>query len=122
MHSNIVIQRDINRRQRFQQTGRGLRRNAWAFFFSLAVAMLLVSPACAQTLYGTLVGNVTDTSGAAVVGATVTATEPATGLAAAATTDNFGGYRLSNLAPGTYVVSVAAKSFGTVNSRDVVLQ
>lgn len=122
MHSNIVIQRDINRRQRSPQTRRGLRRNVWALFAFVAVAIFLVSPASAQTLYGTLVGNVTDASGAAVVGAAVTATDPATGLTATATTDSSGGYRLSNLAPGTYAVSVAAKSFGTVNSREVLLQ
>ena len=90
--------------------------------FVAAIALLLPSCIDAQTLYGTVVGNVTDSSGAAVAGATVTATDPATNLASTTTTDASGGYRISNLTAGTYVVSVTAKSFGTVASRPVLLQ
>src|SRR5687767_2594409 len=47
--------------------------------FAVLVALVLPSPAAAQALYGSIVGNVSDDSGAPVPGATVTATNPSTG-------------------------------------------
>lgn len=76
----------------------------------------------AQVLYGTLVGNVTDASGAAVVGATVVATNTGTGIAKTGTTDNSGSYRLSNLAAGTYKISIAAKTFASTLGQGIVIQ
>jgi hypothetical protein len=76
----------------------------------------------AQVLYGTLVGSVTDSSELAVVGATVVATDTGTNIAKTATTDNSGNYRLTNLVPGTYSVSVAAKTFGSVVSQEITIR
>ncbi len=78
--------------------------------------------AYAQTLYGTLVGNVTDSTGAAVVGATVTATDAATGIAKTMTTDSSGAFRLSNLGAGTYKVSISAKSFASTVGAGIEVQ
>ena len=60
----------------------------------------------AQVLYGSLVGNVTDATGAAVPGATVTATHKETGASREAVTDTTGGYHFTNLPSGTYTISV----------------
>lgn len=76
-------------------------------------------PAYAQTLYGTLVGNVTDSTGAAVVGATVVATDAGTGIAKTATTDGSGIFRLSNLGAATYKVSISAKAFATALGQGI---
>ena len=127
MSADPIIQSGVTHRQTCQGahpvSAEASRGRGWFFLVFLLTAALLVPILTqAQTLYGILVGNVTDPSGAAVVGAAVTATDPATGLRATATTDSSGGYRLSNLAPGTYAVSVAAKSFGVVNSREVLIQ
>jgi hypothetical protein len=60
-----------------------------------AVLLLIPSIASAQAVTGTLLGNVTDSSGAAVPGATVTATNQATRDAQTAVTSTDGRYSLS---------------------------
>src|ERR1035437_1464291 len=76
----------------------------------------------AQVLYGTLVGNVTDATGAAVADATVVATNTGTGIAKTVTTDKVGAFRVSNLDSGLYKVSISAKSFATTIGKDILVQ
>jgi hypothetical protein len=59
---------------------------------------------------GSIVGTVSDTSGAAIPGASVTITD-AKGATQTATTDEQGKYLVPNLSPGLYKVSVAAPGF-----------
>jgi hypothetical protein len=73
----------------------------------------------AQVLYGSLVGNVTDETGAAVPGATVTVTHKETGASREAVTDTTGGYRFPNLLSGTYTISVQVQGFRTFTRSDV---
>ncbi len=86
---------------------------------------LLVSVLCcsmstsAQTLYGSLNGVVTDSTGSVIPGAKVTATNPATGLSRSDTTDPTGSYQFTDLPPGTYDVTFVAAGFGQVTSKDV---
>jgi hypothetical protein len=61
---------------------------------------------------GTIVGTVTDPSGAAVAGAKVSAVEAETGVSRQALTDSSGSYTLPGLRPTTYVLSVEAQGFG----------
>ncbi|HXY39151.1 MAG TPA: carboxypeptidase-like regulatory domain-containing protein, partial [Vicinamibacteria bacterium] len=78
----------------------------------VAVGLLaLVVPAGAQVLYGTVVGNVTDTSGGNVPGATVTLINTGTNLARETTTNPEGVYRFVNVQPGTYKVRVVLQGF-----------
>ena len=65
----------------------------------------------AQTLYGTLVGNITDPSGLPVVGATVRAEHSGTGLARESKTNERGGFQFSDLQSGSYSLTVRADSF-----------
>src|SRR5215472_2722626 len=84
----------------------------------LACAALLLSlsilpnVARAQVLYGSLTGNVTDPSKAAVPGAQVEALNIGTGVSRATTTDEGGVYRFEELQPGTYKVTITATNFG----------
>jgi hypothetical protein len=82
---------------------------------SLALAALalvaLAVPAGAQILYGTLVGNVTGASGAAVPGATVTLINPNTNLARETATNAEGVYRFVNVQPGDYRVRISLTGF-----------
>jgi hypothetical protein len=63
------------------------------------------------TISGDIAGTVTDPSGAAVPGATVTATDTATGAVKVVKTGDAGAYRVSLLQPGAYTLSVAYAGF-----------
>jgi hypothetical protein len=69
-----------------------------------------------------VVGTVTDASGAAVVGADVTATNTATGVTASSKTNPTGEYRFDHLLVGTYRISVKMTGFkSTAEQVDVTL-
>ncbi len=95
-------------------------------FISLFVILLLrtlTSSVCAQpSAAATLRGIVTDPNGAVVAGATVKATQRATGTTRATTTNDEGLYVLSNLQPGHYELSVAATGFIAKASKPIPLQ
>ena len=65
----------------------------------------------AQTLYGTLTGNVTDPSGAVVSGAKVELLNIEKGISQETTADTSGIYRFSAVLPGTYKVTITSPNF-----------
>jgi hypothetical protein len=73
----------------------------------------------AQVLYGSVVGNVHDTSGATIPGATVTITNKATSLTRDVTTNTDGSYSVVNVLPGTYDVKVSLQGFKEALKTDV---
>jgi Carboxypeptidase regulatory-like domain/TonB dependent receptor len=75
------------------------------------VLSVAATPAMAQVLYGSIVGNVTDAQGAAVPGATVTIVNKETNLTREATADEEGNYSLVNVLPGSYDVKVSLQGF-----------
>ena len=85
-----------------------------ARFTVLLIFVLSPCIASAQVLYGSLTGNVTDPSGAAVPSARVDATNLATGSSRQATTDGHGGYVISDMQAGTYKVTFSAPSLASV--------
>ncbi|TAM82748.1 MAG: hypothetical protein EPN47_08840 [Acidobacteria bacterium] len=87
--------------------------------FSVVLAIPITG--AAQVLYGTLVGNVKDPTGAVVPGATVTVTQTETALTRKAQTDSRGGYTISTLSAGTYIVKIEAKGFKTFAKSDVAV-
>ncbi len=70
------------------------------------MAILLViafgAPVEAQTLYGSLTGNLTDASGSAVPNAKIEVLNVGTGVLKTAQTDERGVYLFNDLQPGTY--------------------
>ena len=79
---------------------------------SLAVVLgLLPTTAAAQVLYGSMTGTITDASGAAIPGATVTIKDEQTGLALIAVTDSTGTYNIRNITGGTYTLRAALQGF-----------
>jgi len=86
----------------------------------LLLLILSATMAQAQVLYGSLSGNVTDTSGAVVAGAQVTALEVQTGVTQTTTTDSSGIYRFASLSPGTYKVTISASGFVTLETPKTV--
>ena len=83
----------------------------------LAALCLLSGVAVSQILYGNLVGNVTDPQQAAVVGATVTIKNIATGYAATVKTDDRGVYEIRNIPPGVYEIKVTSSGFAPSRHR-----
>ena len=84
--------------------------------FIVALAALVFVPGAlhAQTnISGDIAGMVTDPSGAAVPGATVTVTDTETGAVKVVKTGDAGAYRVSLLPPGNYTISVADAGFTT---------
>ena len=106
-------------------------------FFAVAallIALVFGVPANAQTFRGTILGTVTDTSGAAVSGATVSVKNTGTGLLRTVTTDDDGNFSAPELPIGTYSVTVEKSGFksglvsgisvevSTERRADVILQ
>ncbi|HLJ45155.1 MAG TPA: carboxypeptidase regulatory-like domain-containing protein [Bryobacteraceae bacterium] len=78
------------------------------------VAVICVTssvPALAQSATGTVIGQVTDQSGAAIGGADVKLTETSTSSVYNAKTNDVGRYTFNSVAPGTYEFTVSAAGF-----------
>jgi hypothetical protein len=88
----------------------------------LGVMIAFAVPASAQSTYGIIVGVVADGSGAVMPGATVTATNTATGLSRTVTTGSQGDFRIINLLPGTYDVIVEMSGFRKATSNGLVVR
>jgi carboxypeptidase family protein len=77
------------------------------------------APALAQAVTGTLLGNVTDSSAAAVPGVTVTATEVATGISRTTISNEAGSYIFPSLTNGLYTVSAELQGFKRVVHENI---
>lgn len=103
--------------------------------FSLARARLLASvilalallpalinfPATAQVLFGSMVGNVTDASGAGVAGAGVKITEISTNEVRTVQANDSGTYNAVNLPAGTYRIEITREGFRTFASTNILV-
>jgi hypothetical protein len=74
-----------------------------------------------QAVTATLLGTVTDATGAAVANAKVTATEVATSATHVSSTNESGNYTFPGLQPGPYSVTVEAKGFKKVTQQNIDL-
>src|ERR1700761_7523964 len=91
----------------------------------LAVLFCLIAttPAFSQaTADGAVVGVVTDASGAAIPGATVTASNKASNTERSTTTNSAGEYRFDLLPPGSYVIRAVASGFSSTATSPLSLQ
>lgn len=77
----------------------------------LLLGLVCVPHAKGQAVSATLLGTVTDASGAVVPGAGITVTENSTGVSRTASTAAAGTYSLPYLSPGTYRVEITAQGF-----------
>lgn len=94
-----------------------LRCTALAVFAFLSLTSLM-----AQRDMGTLLGTVTDASGAVIPGATITITEDATGLQYTLQSDDAGNYIRPLLKPGDYTISAEADGFKKSVQTGITLQ
>lgn len=97
-------------------------RHDWVrLLFGLLVAMLLSTPALAQSITGTVSGIVTDSNGAAIPGATATLVGNQKGDTRTDTTNDSGRFSFSAVQPGTYTLRIEQKGFQTLEHTSVVL-
>lgn len=85
---------------------------------AFAAISLLTAAATAQGTTSRVTGTVTDNTGAAVPGATVTLTNPRTNVSVTATSSSSGSYTFDLVLPGTYTVTVEKDGFKKVISTN----
>src|SRR5437763_938981 len=90
-------------------------------FGLLLCVMVSWAPLLAQTTTGSIVGTVSDPSGAVISGAAVTITNMDTGIAVKTTTDSSGSYVVTPLAIGRYSVTVEAAGFKKSLRTDITV-
>ncbi len=88
---------------------------------ALSLLLAISRPACAQAVYGSIVGTVTDSSGAAVPKAKVTIRDVGKGVSFETSTNDTGNYNQTHLIVGTYEVRVEAPGFETYVQQKVTL-
>ncbi len=77
--------------------------------------------ALAQGASGSLTGQVTDPTGAAVVGAKITLANVDTNFVQAETSDNTGSYLLKPVMPGKYSLTITARGFAVYVQNGIVI-
>jgi len=94
-----------------------------AAFASLAVLVMCTVGAMAQgTVTGGINGTVTNPNKEVIAGATVTAKNNGTSKETSATSDDNGSFKITNLEPGTYTLSVNASGFAPFTNENVVVE
>jgi len=98
------------------------RRFSVALVLSLTVALAAAGrSALAQEVTASIVGTVTDSSGAPITGADVTATDTDRGTVLTVKTNDQGAYNLLRLPIGSYTVKVTASGFQTATHAPFTL-
>ena len=87
----------------------------------LAILLIASVPVLGQTSLGTIVGQVTDESGAAIPHVEILITNDATAATRNAVTSEAGGYTLPSLPPGVYTIQAEMKGFRTEIQRGLKL-
>src|SRR5215831_18608916 len=87
--------------------------------FAISLSSVMVAQVTVQT--GSIVGTVSDPSGAAVPNAKVVITNTNTGQSSTLNTNAAGVYTAGALTPGVYKVQVSAKGFNTASENLTVL-
>jgi hypothetical protein len=97
-----------------------MKRSVWVAVALLSLLCSVFVPgAFGQAVYGSILGSVTDPSGAAVNAAKITVTSQSRNVSTEATTNESGNYAVTHLIPDVYVVRVEAQGFKTLEYKDV---
>ena len=89
--------------------------------FTLAFICLTASSLVCQVDTGTILGTVTDASGAVVGGASVTLTNLGTNAALSTNSASDGTYKFSPVRIGSYKIDVSSQGFQTMSQRNIVV-
>src|SRR5262245_23681979 len=97
-------------------------RKIASYFVVLCPLVISAQMGWSQAVTGTLLGTVTDTSGAVVPNANVTATEVNTRISSRTSTTAEGLYTIPYLQPGTYRIEVEMPGFNKFARENVELK
>src|SRR3954471_17389658 len=103
------------------QSNSRLYGTATAAFLLALTTFWAPAQAHAQSLFGTIAGDVTDPTQAAIAGAKVVASNPDTGFTRDTVTNSVGVYTVPDVPPGTYKVTVSASGFQTFTKTGIVV-
>ena len=94
------------------------------FFSVIALSLLIgLGQAFAQsTVTGGINGSVTDPQGSAIPNATITVTNIGTNASVTVTANADGGFRVSNLQPGTYRLETTVAGFAPAKAENVIVE
>ncbi len=99
-----------------------MKRSGLAVAAVLALLCGFWTPkAYGQAVYGSILGTITDPSGAAVPNAKVTVTDQRKGTSDQTTTNDSGNYSVTHLIPDTYTVRVEGTGFKSLEFKDVIV-
>src|SRR6266705_1792464 len=126
MPGNVLPGTIIRQNQEFPRKGSfpsqsSKRRTKMKLRLALLIVVFSAAGLMAQTFRGTILGTVTDPSGAVVSGAKVTVRNMNTGLERTTQTSNDGSYSVSELPIGTYDVSISQSGFQTSATHGVIV-
>jgi outer membrane receptor protein involved in Fe transport len=97
-----------------------MKRSVWAAVVALGLACCVWVPgAFAQAVFGSILGTITDPSGAAVNGAKVTVTSQTKNTSEVGTTNESGNYSVTHLIPDVYTVHVESSGFKTLEFKNI---
>src|SRR5438552_1573737 len=94
----------------------------FCFASLLVLAVCALSAMAQSTTTGAINGAVTNPNKEVVTGATVTVKNNDTNKEVTATTDDNGGFKVTNLDPGTYTVTVSAAGFAPFTNGGIVVE
>ena len=97
-------------------------RTALVLALSTCASMFLIAPASAQSVYGSIFGTVTDKTGAAVSGATITVKDEAKGTVVNVTSNAAGDYSVPHLIPDVYDLKVSGKGFKGFETKGIQVE
>ena len=98
-----------------------MRLKNFGLLVAMAMAVFASLPVAAQERFGTITGKVTDPSGLATPGVTVTVTNKETQRSAVVVTDGNGMFIARGLDPGRYSVKFELRGFTGQEAPDVIL-
>src|ERR1051326_2308057 len=88
----------------------------------LSLFAMLARAAFAQGISGSFTGSVSDSTGAVIQGAQVTATSVESGRSWRTVTNDAGVYNLTTIPPGNYTLTIEASGFKRLVTNNIALE
>ena len=96
-------------------------RTALALGIFACASLLLMAPASAQSVYGSIFGTVSDNTGAVIPDAAISVTSATKNTTVSVTSNGSGDYSVPHLIPDTYNIRVVAKGFKPFETKGIAV-